>query len=55
MVFLEWLAFDLIIFRSGLFPNPILETSILCICFTITTVHCHIPYYYGAVESTLFN
>ncbi|KAK4710261.1 hypothetical protein R3W88_004774 [Solanum pinnatisectum] len=52
MVCLEWWAFELIILLSGLFPNPMLETSVLSICFTITTVHYHIPYSFGAAAST---
>uniref|UniRef100_A0A3Q7EZP3 Protein DETOXIFICATION n=1 Tax=Solanum lycopersicum TaxID=4081 RepID=A0A3Q7EZP3_SOLLC len=36
MVCLEWWAFELIILLSGLFPNPMLETSVLSICTRIS-------------------
>lgn len=52
MVCLEWWSFELIILLSGLLPNPMLETSVLSICFTTTSVHYHIPYSFGAAAST---
>nr|XP_016447617.1 PREDICTED: protein DETOXIFICATION 12-like [Nicotiana tabacum] len=52
MVCLEWWSFELIILLSGLLPNPALETSVLSICFTTTSVHYHIPYSFGAAAST---
>lgn len=52
MVCLEWWSFELIILSSGLLPNPMLETSVLSICFTTTSVHYHIPYSFGAAAST---
>ncbi|CAN4123618.1 unnamed protein product [Withania somnifera] len=52
MVCLEWWSFELIILLSGLLPNMMLETSVLSICFTTTSVHYHIPYSFGAAAST---
>lgn len=52
MVCLEWWAFELIILLSGLSPNPQLETSVLSICFTITSLHYHVPYSFGVAAST---
>ncbi|KAM3342848.1 hypothetical protein P3S68_027814 [Capsicum galapagoense] len=52
MVCLEWWSFEIIILLSGLFPNPMLETSVLSICFTTTSVHYHVPYSFGAAAST---
>lgn len=49
---MEWWSFELIILSSGLLPNPMLETSVLSICFTTTSVHYHIPYSFGAAAST---
>ncbi|VFQ75287.1 unnamed protein product [Cuscuta campestris] len=51
MVCLEWWSFELILLLSGLLPNPKLETSVLSICFTTTSVHCNIPYSFGAAAS----
>ncbi|XP_011099512.1 protein DETOXIFICATION 14-like [Sesamum indicum] len=53
MVCLEWWSFQLVILLSGVLPNPQLETSVLSICFTITSLHYHIPYSFGAAASTL--
>ncbi|CAA2996589.1 DETOXIFICATION 14-like [Olea europaea subsp. europaea] len=53
MVCLEWWSFELVILLSGLLPNPQLETSVLSSCFTITSLHYHIPYSFGAAASTL--
>ncbi|KAK4477675.1 hypothetical protein RD792_016920 [Penstemon davidsonii] len=55
MVCLEWWLFELILLLSGLLPNPQLETSVLSICFTITNLHYHIPYSFGAAASTLIS
>ncbi|XP_031110374.1 protein DETOXIFICATION 14-like [Ipomoea triloba] len=51
MVCLEWWSFELIVLLSGILPNPKLETSVLAICFTTTSVHYHIPYSFGAAAS----
>ncbi|CAA0839639.1 MATE efflux family protein [Striga hermonthica] len=53
MVCLEWWSFELVILLSGVLPNPQLETSVLSICFTITSLHYHIPFSFGAAASTL--
>ncbi|KAL6529956.1 hypothetical protein OROMI_028601 [Orobanche minor] len=53
MVCLEWWSFELVVLLSGVLPNPQLETSVLSICFTITSLHYHIPYSFGAAASTL--
>ncbi|KAL0343388.1 UNVERIFIED_CONTAM: protein DETOXIFICATION 14 [Sesamum angustifolium] len=55
MVCLEWWSFELVILLSGVLPNPQLETSVLSICLTITSLHYHIPYSFGAAASTLIS
>ncbi|KAG8384118.1 hypothetical protein BUALT_Bualt04G0085100 [Buddleja alternifolia] len=55
MVCLEWWSFELILLLSGVLPNPQLETSVLSICFTISYLHYHIPYSFGAAASTLIS
>ncbi|CBI33603.3 unnamed protein product, partial [Vitis vinifera] len=52
MVCLKWWSCELLTLLSGLLPNPKLESSILAICLTITTLHFTIPYGLGAVAST---
>nr|QBM79483.1 MATE53 [Rehmannia glutinosa] len=52
MVCLEWWTFETVILLGGLLPNPELETSVLSICLTITTMHYLIPYSFGAAAST---
>ncbi|XP_017980900.1 PREDICTED: protein DETOXIFICATION 14 [Theobroma cacao] len=52
MVCLEWWASEVLIFLSGLLPNPKLETSVLSICFSFTYLHYFIPYGIGAIGST---
>ncbi|KAL4335942.1 hypothetical protein GQ457_07G021660 [Hibiscus cannabinus] len=52
MVCLEWWASEVLIFLSGLLPNPKLEASVLSICFSVTYVHFFIPYGIGATTST---
>ncbi|KAL4280621.1 hypothetical protein GQ457_03G031040 [Hibiscus cannabinus] len=52
MVCLEWWACELLIFLSGLLPNPKLETSVLSICFSITYLHFFVSYGIGATTST---
>ncbi|KAA8547769.1 hypothetical protein F0562_004198 [Nyssa sinensis] len=52
MVCLEWWSVELVILLSGLLPNPTLETSVLSICLTTTTLHYFIPYSVGAAAST---
>ncbi|KAL7141656.1 hypothetical protein ABFS83_08G068400 [Erythranthe nasuta] len=55
MVCLEWWSFELIFLLSGILPNPQLQTSVLSICFTISTLHYHIPYSFGAAASTVIS
>ncbi|XP_051127150.1 protein DETOXIFICATION 14-like [Andrographis paniculata] len=55
MVCVEWWSFELILLLSGMLPNPKLETSVFSICFTISYLHYHIPYSYGAAASTLIS
>ncbi|XP_061338301.1 protein DETOXIFICATION 14-like [Gastrolobium bilobum] len=52
MICLKWWACELLVLLAGLFPNPKLETSVLSICLTISTLHFTIPYGLGAVAST---
>lgn len=52
MVCLEWWSFELVVLLSGLLPNPELEASVLSICFTVTSLHYHIPYSFGIAAST---
>ncbi|KAI5591441.1 hypothetical protein BDE02_04G080300 [Populus trichocarpa] len=52
MVCLKWWSMELLILLSGLFKNPKLETSVLSICLTISTLHFTIPYGFGAAAST---
>nr|XP_043639089.1 protein DETOXIFICATION 14-like [Erigeron canadensis] len=52
MVCLKWWALEVLILVSGLLPNPKLETSVLSICLTISTLHFTIQYGFGAAAST---
>ncbi|KAL7605686.1 hypothetical protein Lser_V15G19803 [Lactuca serriola] len=52
MICLEWWSYEIVILLSGLLPNPQLETSVLSICLTISTIHYFIPYSFGAAVST---
>ncbi|KAH7847697.1 hypothetical protein Vadar_029189 [Vaccinium darrowii] len=52
MVCLEWWSFELLVLLSGLLANPELESSVLSICLTTTSLHSLIPYSIGAVAST---
>ncbi|KAL5573122.1 hypothetical protein UlMin_022719 [Ulmus minor] len=52
MACLEWWSFELLILLSGILPNSKLETSVLSICLTTTTLHFFIPYGLGAAAST---
>ncbi|CAI0449067.1 unnamed protein product [Linum tenue] len=52
MICLEWWSFELLIFMSGLLPDPKLETSVLSLCLaTMATVYT-IPEGIGAAAST---
>ncbi|KAF8010164.1 hypothetical protein BT93_J0960 [Corymbia citriodora subsp. variegata] len=52
MICLKWWSCELLTLLSGLLPNPKLETSVLSICFTISTLHFTISYGFGASAST---
>ncbi|KDP33026.1 hypothetical protein JCGZ_13057 [Jatropha curcas] len=52
MVCLKWWSMELLTLLSGLLPNPKLETSVLSICLTISTLHFTIPHGFGAAAST---
>ncbi|PON42143.1 Multi antimicrobial extrusion protein [Trema orientale] len=52
MACLEWWSFELLILLSGFLPNSKLETSVLSICLTTTSLHYYIPYGVGAAAST---
>ncbi|KAG8376131.1 hypothetical protein BUALT_Bualt09G0031400 [Buddleja alternifolia] len=52
MVCMEWWTFEIVILLGGLLPNPKLETSVLSICLTITTMHYLVQYSFGGAAST---
>ncbi|KAL0381426.1 UNVERIFIED_CONTAM: protein DETOXIFICATION 1 [Sesamum angustifolium] len=52
MVCLKWWSLEVLVLLSGLLPNPKLETSVLSICLTISTLHFTISYGLGAAAST---
>ncbi|KAK1423462.1 hypothetical protein QVD17_18765 [Tagetes erecta] len=52
MVCLKWWSIEVLVLISGLLPNPKLETSVLSICLTISTLHFTISYGLGAAAST---
>ncbi|KAL2247004.1 protein DETOXIFICATION 1-like [Sesamum indicum] len=52
MVCLKWWSLEILVLLSGLLPNPELETSVLAICLTISTLHLTISYGFGAAAST---
>ncbi|XP_049357387.1 protein DETOXIFICATION 2-like [Solanum verrucosum] len=52
MVCLKWWSFEVLILLSGLLPNPKLETSVLSICLTISSLHFVIPFGLGVGAST---
>ncbi|XVF71555.1 hypothetical protein PTKIN_Ptkin12aG0047500 [Pterospermum kingtungense] len=52
MACLEWWSFELLILLSGLLPNSMLETSVLSVCLTATSLHFYIPYGISAAAST---
>ncbi|KAL7614207.1 hypothetical protein Lser_V15G05374 [Lactuca serriola] len=52
MICLKWWSLEILILLSGLLPNAKLETSVLSICLTISTLHFTIPYGFGAAAST---
>ncbi|KAH9675638.1 protein DETOXIFICATION [Citrus sinensis] len=54
MVCLKWWSMEILILLSGLLPNPKLETSVLSICLTISTLHFTIPYAFGVAARSFF-
>ncbi|PON77482.1 Multi antimicrobial extrusion protein [Parasponia andersonii] len=52
MACLEWWSFEVLILLSGFLPNSKLETSVLSICLTTTSLHYFIPYGVSAAAST---
>ncbi|WOH10282.1 hypothetical protein DCAR_0729749 [Daucus carota subsp. sativus] len=52
MICLEWWSYEIAILLSGLLPNPQLETSVLSICLTVSSMHYNIPYSFGTGAST---
>ncbi|KAL5745080.1 hypothetical protein ACOSP7_026226 [Xanthoceras sorbifolium] len=52
MVCLEWGSFEVLILLSGLLPDSKLETSVLSICLTTTSLHYFVPFGIGAAAST---
>ncbi|XP_019241082.1 PREDICTED: protein DETOXIFICATION 3-like isoform X1 [Nicotiana attenuata] len=52
MVCLKWWATELILLFCGLLPNPQLETSVLSICLTTTSLHYFIPCSFSTAAST---
>ncbi|CAN8243606.1 unnamed protein product [Cochlearia groenlandica] len=49
---LEWWSFELLILMSGLLPNSKLETSVLSICLTMSSLHYVLVNGIGAAAST---
>ncbi|KAH1131076.1 hypothetical protein J1N35_002454 [Gossypium stocksii] len=52
MCCLEWWSFELLVLLSGLLPHSELETSVLSICLSTTSLHYFVPYGVGAAAST---
>ncbi|CAN1122740.1 Protein DETOXIFICATION 1 [Linum perenne] len=48
----KWWSMELVILLSGFMSNPKLETSVLSICLSISTLHFTVPYGFGAAAST---
>ncbi|KAJ6368162.1 hypothetical protein OIU78_000691 [Salix suchowensis] len=49
---LEWWTFELVILLAGLLPDPKLQTSVLSVCLTTTSLHFYVQYGIGAAGST---
>ncbi|EYU41310.1 hypothetical protein MIMGU_mgv11b016522mg [Erythranthe guttata] len=49
---MKWWAVEVLVLLSGLLANPKLETSVLSICLTISTLHFTLSYGIGAAAST---
>ncbi|KAJ0240867.1 hypothetical protein HA466_0219180 [Hirschfeldia incana] len=52
MTCLEWWSFELLVLMSGLLPNSKLETSVLSICLTVSSLHYVLVNAIGASAST---
>ncbi|KAL3844906.1 hypothetical protein ACJIZ3_002309 [Penstemon smallii] len=52
MVCLEWWTCEIVVLLSGLLPKPELETSVLSVCLSVSSLHYFIPYSIGAAAST---
>ncbi|CAH2065738.1 unnamed protein product [Thlaspi arvense] len=52
MTCLEWWSFELLVLMSGLLPNSKLETSVLSICLTMSSLHFVLVNAIGAAAST---
>ncbi|XP_015169114.1 protein DETOXIFICATION 8-like isoform X1 [Solanum tuberosum] len=52
MVCLKWWSFEVLTLLSELLPDPKLETSVLSICLTISSLHFVIPFGLGVGAST---
>ncbi|KAK2415260.1 protein DETOXIFICATION [Trifolium repens] len=52
MFCLEWWSFEILTIVAGLLPNSQLETSVLSVCLSTTTLHYFIPHAIGASAST---
>ncbi|XP_010528510.1 PREDICTED: protein DETOXIFICATION 9-like isoform X2 [Tarenaya hassleriana] len=52
MICLEWSAFEILILLSGLLPNAKLETSVISMIFTTSSLHYNLASAVGAAAST---
>ncbi|KAJ4822403.1 hypothetical protein Tsubulata_008941 [Turnera subulata] len=52
MVCLEWWTFELVILLSGILPDSELETSVLSICLTASSLHYNVVYGISGAAST---
>ncbi|CAI0450941.1 unnamed protein product [Linum tenue] len=52
MVCLEWWTFELLVLLAGLLPDATLQSSVLSICVTTTSLHYYVQYGIGAAAST---
>ncbi|XP_071694984.1 protein DETOXIFICATION 10-like [Rutidosis leptorrhynchoides] len=52
MICLKWWSLELLLLISDMLPNPTLETTVLSISLTMSTLHFNIPYGLGAAASS---
>lgn len=52
MICLEWSAFEILILISGVLPNSKLETSVISMCVTSSSLHYNLASAIGAAAST---